>query len=176
MKYLIGAASVLIILLIGFLIFIYSGIYNMSATSHHTQPTLWVINTLRDNSIKHHASDPNIIPPDLSDTSLIKTGFVHYRQMCAGCHGAPGKEQGEIALKGFYPRPPQLVRTAKEFTPQQLFWITKNGLKMTAMPAFGTTHSDDMIWAMVAFIQKLPILTKEQYQLLDNQTKGERVK
>jgi mono/diheme cytochrome c family protein len=172
MKYLIGATSVLVILLLGALIFVYSGLYNMGATAHHNELTLWMINTLRDNSIKYHANDSSIKPPDLSDTSLIKTGFVHYSRMCAGCHGAPGKEQGELSQKGFYPRPPQLVRTVKEFTPQQLFWIIKNGLKTTAMPAFGPTHSDDLIWAIVAFTQKLPNMTKEQYQTFYNQTKG----
>ena len=172
MKYFIGAASVVVILFIGSLIFIYSGLYNMSAISHHNKITLWVINTLRDNSMKYHANDPGIKPPDLSDSSLIKTGFIHYREMCVGCHGAPGIEQSELTVKGFYPHPPKLVRTAKEFTPQQLFWITKNGFKMTAMPAFGTTHNDQEIWAMVAFVQKLPSITKEQYQRMDNQTKG----
>jgi len=176
MKYLIGAASVLVILIIGSLIFVYSGIYNMGAIVHHNKLTLWMINTMRDNSIKYHANDSNIKPPDLSDTSLIKIGFAHYSRMCAGCHGAPGKEQGLLSQKGFYPHPPQLVRIAKEFTPQQLFWITKNGLKMTAMPAFGTMQPDDVIWAIVAFTQKIPNMTKEQYQIFDNQTKGETVK
>ena len=172
MKYLIGAASVLVILLVGSLIFIYSGLYNMSATVHHNKITLWMINTLRDNSIKHYANDTSIKPPNLSDSSLILKGYTHYSRMCAGCHGAPGRDQGELAQKGFYPHPPPLVRTAKEFTPQQLFWITKYGLKMTAMPAFGPTHSDDKIWTIVAFVQKLPYMTKEQYLFLANETKG----
>lgn len=176
MKFLTGAVSMLVILIIGSLIFIYSGIYDMSATVHHSKLTLWMINTLKDNSINHHINDSNLKPPDLSDTSLVKMGFVHYREMCVSCHGAPGVDQSDIIVKGLYPRPPKLVRTAKEFTPQQLFWITKNGFKMTGMPAFGPTHSDDMIWAMVAFTEKLPTLTKEQYQFLDNETKGESVK
>ena len=176
MKYLIGAASLLVILIVGSFIFIYSGIYNMSATAHHSKLTLWMINTLRDNSIKYYATDSNLKTPDLSDSSLIKIGFVHYREMCAGCHGAPGIEQSEIIVKGLYPHPPKLTRAVKDWTPRQLFWITKYGLKMTGMPAFGTTHSDDMIWAMVAFAEKLPTMTKEQYQILDNKTKGESVK
>jgi len=176
MKYIIGAGSVLIILMVGSLIFIYSGLYNMSATVHHNKITLWVINTLRDNSIEHHAKDSSIKPPNLSDTSLIKTGFTYYSRMCSGCHGAPGKEQGEMAVKGFYPRPPQLVRTAKEFTSQQLFWIIKNGLKMTAMPAYGPTHPDDMIWAIVAFTKTLPNMTAEQYRSYATETKGENHK
>jgi mono/diheme cytochrome c family protein len=173
MKYIIGAISLFLILVLGTLLFLYSGIYNISAISHHKKITVWMINTLRDNSIKHHSEDLKIQVPNLSDSSLIKTGFAHYREMCVGCHGAPGVEQGELITKGFYPRPPQLVRVAKYWTPEQLFWITKNGLKMSGMPAFGTTHSDDKIWAMISFVKLLPTLTKEQYQALNNAIKDE---
>ncbi len=171
MKYLIGGGSVIAAFIIGYLIFIYSGIYNISAMVPHDKLTLWMMNTVRDNSIMHNANN-DLKAPDLSDSSLVKMGFIHYREMCVGCHGAPGIEQSEIA-KGLYPHPPLLSRAAKDWTPQQLFWITKNGLKMTGMPAFGPTHSDEMIWAIVAFTKKLPTLTKKQYQTLDNETKGE---
>ena len=171
MKYLIVTVSVLAILIVGYLIFIYSGIYNISAMDPHGKLTMWMMNTVRDNSIEHNA-DNNLKTPDLSDTSLVKMGFIHYREMCVGCHSAPGIEQSEIG-KGLYPNPPQLSGVVKHWTPQQLFWIIKNGLKMTGMPAFAPTHSDAMIWAIVAFTEKLPTLTKEQYQILDNETKGE---
>lgn len=171
MKYLVGAGTLIVVLIIGYLIFIYSGIYNISAMEHHNKLTLWMMNTVRDNSIKHNANN-DIKTPDISDSSLVRMGFVHYREMCAGCHGGPGVEQNEIA-KGLYPNPPMLSKAAKDWTPQQLFWITKNGLKMTGMPAFGPTHTDDMIWAIVAFTKKLPGMTKEQYQVFDNETKEE---
>ncbi len=171
MKYLIGAGSVIAVFIIGYLIFIYSGIYDISALVPHDKLTLWMMNTVRDNSIEHNAKN-NINTPNLSDTSLIKMGFIHYREMCVGCHSGPGIERSEIG-QGLYPKAPSLARAAKDWTPQQLFWITKNGLKMTGMPAFAPTHSDEMIWAIVAFTKKLPTLTKEQYQTLDNETKGE---
>ncbi len=171
MKYFLRAGIVIVVLIIAFLAYIYSGIYNVSALVPHNKLTLWIMNTVGDNSIKHHAND-DIKTPDLSDSSLVKMGFVHFREMCVGCHGGPGIEQSEIA-KGLYPSPPMLSKTAKEWTPQQLFWITKNGLKMTGMPAFGPTHTDDMIWAIVAFTKQLPTMTKEQYQKFDNETKGE---
>ena len=44
---------------------------------------------------------------------------------------------------------------------------------MTGMPAFGKTHPDDKIWAIVSFLEKLPGMTKEQYQALDEETKDE---
>ena len=138
---------------------------------HHDKLTLWMMNTVRENSIKQNADD-NIKIPDLSDSSLVSMGFVHYREMCVGCHGGPGIEQSEIA-EGLYPNPPMLTKVAKDRTPQQLFWITKNGLKMTGMPAFGKTHTDDMIWAIVAFTKKLPAMAIEQYKTFDIETKGE---
>jgi mono/diheme cytochrome c family protein len=171
MKYFIGAISVIVLLIIGYFIFIYSGMYNISAMVHHDKLTLWMMNTVRENSIKHNADD-KIKMPDLSDDSLVKMGFVHYREMCVSCHGAPGIKQSEFA-EGLYPNPPMLSKVAKDWTPQQLFWITKNGLKMSGMPAFGLTHTDDMIWAIVAFTKNLATLTKEQYQVLDDETTGE---
>ena len=170
-RYLIGAGVTIAILIVGYLIFIYSGMYNISALVPHNKLTLWMMNTVRDNSIVHNA-DNNIKVPDLNDSSLVKMGFVHYREMCVGCHGGPGIERSEIG-QGLYPKAPTLARVANDWTPQQLFWITKNGLKMTGMPAFAPTHSDEMIWAIVAFTKKLPALTKEQYQKLDEETKGE---
>ncbi len=171
MKYFVGAVSVIVFLIVGYLIFIYSGMYNISAMDHHDRLTLWMMNTVRGNSIKNNAED-DIKMPNLSDTSLVSMGFDHYKEMCVGCHGGPGIEQSEIA-EGLYPSPPMLTKVVNNWTTQQLFWITKNGLKMTGMPAFGLTHTDEMIWAIVAFTKKLPTLTKEQYQVLDNETKGE---
>jgi len=152
------------------ILFLYSGIYNISAMEPHNKLTFWIINTLKDNSIEHRAK--NIKAPNLIDSSLIKLGFVHYREMCVGCHGAPGISRDEIG-QGLYPEPPDLAKSVKEIPPPQLFWIIKNGIKMTGMPAFGRTHSDDRIWAIVAFMKQLPSMTKEQYETLNNSTKNQ---
>lgn len=166
MKYLVRTVIVLVILLVGMLLFLYSGAYNVSAMVPHNKLTLWIINTLKDNSIERRSNDINT-PNNLNDTSLIKIGFEHYKEMCQGCHGAPGIERNEIG-QGLYPKPPNLAHSAKEMPASELFWITKNGIKLTGMPAFGKTHSDDKIWAIVAFMKTLPNMTKEQYQTLGN--------
>ena len=160
MKYLVGAISAIIIIIAALLIFIYSGIYNISAADSHTGVSMWMINTLKDNSIKKHAND-EIKVPDLSDTSLVNSGYNHYKEMCVGCHGAPGIDK---LAKGFYPDPPLLAEEAGEWNSRELFWVIKNGIKMTAMPAFGKILSDENIWAITAFTQKLPKMNKEQYQ------------
>jgi hypothetical protein len=84
--------------------------------------------------------------------------------MCAVCHLAPGMKKTEIS-RGLYPRAPEL-RRASRLTPAEQFWVLKHGLKMTGMPAWGVTHGDDVLWDVVAFLQKLPDLTAEQYQAL----------
>jgi mono/diheme cytochrome c family protein len=166
MKYVIRTLIVLLILVIGIILFLYSGAYNVSAMVPHNRLTLWMINTLKDNSIEKRSSDIKV-PNNLNDTSLVKIGFEHYREMCQGCHGAPGIERNEIG-QGLYPKPPNLAHSAKEMPASELFWITKNGIKLTGMPAFGKTHSDDKIWAIVAFMKTLPSMSKEQYQTLND--------
>jgi len=161
MKYLLRILFAAVAIFVIFIVFLYSGIYNISAMVPHNRLTLKIINTLKDNSIEHHAKD--ITAPNLTESSLINTGFAHYNEMCVGCHGAPGIQRDE-AGQGLYPKPPDLSKSAKEMPATELFWITKNGIKMTGMPAFGKTHKDDKIWAIVAFMEKLPGMTKEQYK------------
>jgi len=84
--------------------------------------------------------------------------------MCSGCHLAPGLEKTEIS-QGLYPSAPELSR-GNDLTPAEQFWVLKHGIKMTGMPAWGPTHDDDLLWDIVAFVQKLPTLSPEQYQTI----------
>ncbi|MEQ9620126.1 MAG: cytochrome c [Deltaproteobacteria bacterium] len=150
---------VLVILFIAaFFVYIYSGTYNIAATVPHSEAAKWVFNTMKIYSVKKHAED--IEPPKLDDEKLVKTGFSHYDDMCAGCHGAPGSEPAE----SFNPAPPALAERVSEFSPAELFWIIKNGIKMTAMPEFGSTHSEDELWGIVAFTVKLPDISPDEYK------------
>lgn len=168
MKKFWGIVITIVILIAAFLIFLYSGTYNVSAMVPHNKLTLWVINTLKDNSIEHRSKD--IKAPNLDDSTMIKTGFVHYREMCVTCHGAPGIKRSEIG-QGLYPHPPNLAHSAKEMPASQLFWITKNGIKLTGMPSFGKTHSDQKIWDIVAFMKQLPHMTSAQYSKMNKTIK-----
>ena len=43
------------------------------------------------------------------------------------------------------------------------FWVIKNGIKLTGMPAWGASHTDDDIWALVAFINQLDEMSADEY-------------
>jgi hypothetical protein len=68
---------------------------------------------------------------------------------------------GDIA-RGLSPPPSDLAVAAKSYSAGELFWILKHGIKMTGMPAW-SDHSDEQLWATVAFVQKLPGLTPDEY-------------
>jgi hypothetical protein len=67
--------------------------------------------------------------------------------------------------RGLYPKAPELARKSG-FSPAEQFWIIKHGIKLTAMPAWGKTHSDPLNWNMVAFVRQLPGTSAEEYRRL----------
>ncbi len=140
--------------------FLYSGVYPIGADSPHTKLVLWGVETLRDHSVAAHSKD--IVAPDLTDSTMILDGAGQYAAMCSGCHLAPGYNSTELR-DGLYPRPPRLARD-EDLGTREAFWITKHGLKLTGMPAWGPTHDDQEIWSIVAFLKKLPELSREQYE------------
>ena len=167
--------------LIGGGLFVYSGSYPMGADSPHNPFTYWVLETLRERSIARAASDIQI-PDKLNTSDRLLAGGADYNDMCAGCHLKPGKKESDFTI-GLYPSPPNLTTTADNHghkhggssgmdedensaAIQRQFWIIKHGIKASGMPAWGPTHSDERIWNMVAFLQRLPTLSEGQYQIL----------
>lgn len=136
----------------------YSGWYDVSVGTGHNPVTQWYLDTLRDRSIAERASDIQV--PALDDPDMIEAGSLHYDDGCSGCHGKPGQESADV----FDPRPPELARHAED--PAETYWIIQNGIKMSAMPIKGRGHSDEEIWSIVAFLQKLPDLTPGEYKAM----------
>jgi mono/diheme cytochrome c family protein len=141
--------------------FVYSGVYDVSAASSEPAWRAHLFETVKDRSIDRRV-DAAAKAPQLTDPQLIRTGLIHFNEMCVTCHGAPGVPKSEIGM-GLNPDPPDLAHEGAEQSPARLFWVLKNGIKMTGMPAFGMTHTDDQIWSMVAFLKQLPKLSPEQY-------------
>jgi cytochrome c553 len=135
------------------LIYIWLGAFDVSATTKHSWPVAMLLHLTMLQSVAAHA--PQLAPPDLDDPALILRGATHYASGCAPCHGGPGELASPIAQQ-MTPVPPGLYDVGRDFTPDQLFWIVKHGVKMTAMPAWPAQLRDDEIWAMVAFLRHLP--------------------
>jgi mono/diheme cytochrome c family protein/ketosteroid isomerase-like protein len=160
---------VLLLLVIGGAAFVVSGVYDIGADAPHWPLTERAIGVLRDSSV--HARADAIEVPDLDDAEMIAEGAEHYAAMCTGCHLAPGMSESEIR-PGLYPTPPVLAEE-RDLQPAEAFWVIKHGIKMSAMPAWGTTHTDEAIWNMVAFLRKLPAMTPDEYRQLTGGENGD---
>ncbi len=158
----IWTIAVIIFLVIGgALTVMYTGAVSVAARSPRGGPVEWFLNSTMDHSVKAHAA--GITAPPLNDSSLISMGFAHYKEMCIFCHGSPAGGQSEAGM-GLNPPAPELSEVVGDWTPAELFWIVKNGVKMTGMPSFAPTHSDHELWAIVAFLQKLKTMDPAQYK------------
>ena len=104
-------------------------------------------------------------PANLADAEFIKAGARAYATRgCVHCHGAPGVEWSKFS-EGLRPDPPDLHEIVDNREPRELFWVIKNGIKMTGMPSFGEIEVPDQeIWSIVAFIKKLPTVKDEDYK------------
>ena len=136
-----------------------SGWYNIASTDQHFQVVHTVLEQGMRDSVRFHARD--VTPPRL-DAARIGQGALVYRDHCVQCHGAPGVAQQDFG-KSMQPVPGPLVDAARRWQPKELYWITKNGIKMSGMPAWEFHLSDDDLWSVVAFMVKLPELAPPAY-------------
>jgi cytochrome c553 len=135
--------------LIGAIVVAWLGIYDVAATKGHNEAFAWFLHFTMRNSVESHA--PALARPSLRDPALIAKGEIYFGLRCAPCHGAPGRRP-DILAQSMLPRPPNISVVKREFSPDQLHWIIKHGIKMSAMPAWPTQKRDDEIWSLVAYL------------------------
>lgn len=165
-----GLILAVVLLAAAGLAIVYSGVYDVAATQPHSRAERWLLRTLMERSVRARVDDvPE--PPDESD-ELLAVGFHHYDEMCVVCHGAPGVERSEIG-EGIEPEPPDLAETAGDWTLPAIFLITSQGIKMAGMPAFGLTHSEEEIWGISMFVERLPEIDASEYARLRAEAQGE---
>jgi mono/diheme cytochrome c family protein len=102
--------------------------------------------------------------------NLVEAGG-HYQEHCAACHGDSGS--GDPKFHGIMsPRPTDLrSQETQEMSDGELYWVIKNGIRWSGMPAFGKPgDSDEHAWKMVSYVRHLPKLTPAEAQRVLQQT------
>ncbi len=164
MKYILSIIVVAIFLIVAVAIFVWSGRYNVAATVPHWDITVWLMKEMVNRSIKFHSR--GIQPPPSKDPKLVSIGFREFHAMCRLCHGAPSYPPSEFA-QGLYPKPPDLgEKETQNMSDAELYWVVKNGIKMTGMPGFGPTHAEEELRAIVAFVKRIPDIQAKEYEAM----------
>jgi mono/diheme cytochrome c family protein len=151
---------------------LYGGYYDVGSTRQHLQPVHTLLELGMRESVRHHASAlpiPDAVirtPAAIAvPTPALLRGAALYRDNCVVCHGAPGVAQGDIG-KSMQPVPGPLADAVRRWRPNELYWITRHGIKMSGMPAWEFRLADDDLWAVVGLLVALPHLTPQAYAAL----------
>ncbi len=160
--FLLTILACLVLLVLGTVGFIYSGVYDVAASTPDNPVAAWALRRLSSRSVATRLKDVQA-PSGLEDPRRTKPGAQLFGEYCVVCHGGPGLQRTAIA-QGLNPRPPDLFRAGRRpLELAELYWYIKNGVKMTAMPSFGSALSDDKIWSIAAFLRTGPGMTPEVF-------------
>jgi mono/diheme cytochrome c family protein len=105
-------------------------------------------------SVRRRAPEvPNPVPA--TDENLIAGGKLYLNE-CAGCHGSPGKP--DTSSDTLYPPIPQLPTAGSAYSEAQIFWIAKHGIRLSGMFANGKWDSDEKLWTIAGYIERIKSL------------------
>jgi len=116
--------------------------------------------TLLATQAKHYlirrSSRSGIPPAPAQREAAIKEGERLFGTECAACHGMSGRNLTD-AGRWMYPRAANLAsHDTQSYSDQEIFWVIKNGIRFSGMPAFGKVESDDHVWDLVLYFRTLP--------------------
>jgi len=161
-------ASTTLLAVLGTAVVMRAGWYNVGAIIDHWQITFSLMQRAMRYSVQHHARD--IVAPPFNG-ALVRRGALVYRDQCVQCHGGPGVAPEGIGLS-MQPQPGPLVHMTQRWQSAEIYWIVRNGVKMTGMPAWQYRLSDDDLWAVTALVEHLPQLSPEDYAALVSAAEG----
>ena len=144
-------------------VIVISGVVPIKASSGHWRITSVFLDFAKTRSVSTQAW--GIDAPPLDDEALVLRGAGHYESGCLPCHGGPGRRLPPV-MAAMTPPPPGLSDRVARWAPEELFSIVKHGIKFTGMPAWPAEQRDDEMWAMVAFLRRMPQLDAAVYRRL----------
>jgi mono/diheme cytochrome c family protein len=98
------------------------------------------------------------IPPRPKDRAVSAAqGDKVYAINCSLCHGEDGRATSPMG-RWMYPRAADLSSPqTQSYSDEQLFWVVKNGIRLSGMPGFAKLETDEHIWNMVDHLRTLPV-------------------
>jgi predicted CXXCH cytochrome family protein len=147
---------------------IYGAVLIRRGFSAAAEPSLFekvLARTVRNLSIPRRARNEK--NPWTATPETLKEAREHFTDRCAVCHGYDGSGQTKVG-RNLYPKVPDLrLPKTQNLTDGEIHYIIENGVRLTAMPAWGNPHEelDDDSWKLVLFIRSLrPLTTEEKTQ------------
>ena len=136
--------------------------HGVSALDEPTAMEAWMARTTRHLATPRAArAAPN---PVAATTEVLSRARAHFADHCASCHGNDGRGKTAIG-RNLYPKAPDMtLPDTQSLSDGELFYVIENGVRLTGMPAWGSTGSHDATesWELVHYIRHLPKVTPEE--------------
>jgi len=166
-----GVATAAVVGLAAGYLLIQSGLIPANADAKPGGFELWAAGTSLNATLAREApKGPN--PVALTDAHLLD-GVKLYGEHCALCHGTSvGEASASPVARGLYPSPPQFGSDGVEDDAEGLsYWKIKHGIRLTGMPSWGATLTDEQIWTLALFLKhmdKLPPVAQQAWREVKN--------
>jgi cytochrome c1 len=113
-------------------VIVVSGAVPIKASSGHWRITAAFLDFAKTRSVATYSWGVTAAPA-LDDEVLVVRGAAHYEGACLPCHGGPGGSAAAV-MAAMTPPPSDLIGRSTRWTPEELFSIVKDGIKLTGMP------------------------------------------
>ena len=139
----------------------------LSARESPSPAETYAASKFRRCAIPAHARKLN--NPVAATPEMLKHGLEHWADHCATCHANDGGGKTAIGVN-LYPKAPDMRGDeTQSLTDGELYYIIRNGVRMTGMPAWGKPEDgehDHETWMLVLFIRHLPHITNDELQTM----------
>jgi mono/diheme cytochrome c family protein len=163
-NFILGVVITVLVLVFGGIGFALLGLLPTRANVAPPEFEKHIAMSAMDNSVERHAPRlTNPVPP--TDENLI-SGLKIYAMNCALCHGDLDRQPSVLAAS-FYPPPPNLVLHPPDDAEWHLYFLSRNGVRYTGMPAWDKALTDQDMWKVTAFLSrmsKLPPAVQEYWK------------
>ena len=160
--FLLGALSFLLIAAVAAGVFL----FNANGFSAREQPSnveRWAARRALAMAVPAGAKEQ--ANPIRSTPEVLSEARAHWADHCAACHSNDGSGDTEMGKHMYPPAPDMRHAGTQRMTDGELFYIIKNGVRLTGMPAWGgSSHDDQDSWKLVHFIRHLPQLTGDEVE------------
>ena len=144
--------------------------HGISARKEPSRAETRVARTLRHFAIPRIDRDEENPWAESATPDVMKGAREHFADHCAQCHANNGSGDTEMG-KALYPRAPDMrLPATQSLSDGELYYIIRNGVPLTGMPAWGDPHfdQDDDSWQLVLFIRHLPHLTPDEIKDMES--------
>jgi thiosulfate dehydrogenase len=144
-------AATLVVLILGAYLFVVLGFMPANADAKPGTLERWAAK--RSLHVTLARETKTLHGPATSSDSVMTLGVRLYKANCAVCHGAADAKRSTVA-DGLYQEPPQFAKDDVTDDPIEVtYWKITHGIRLTGMPSYSKTLTDDQRWAISAFLR-----------------------